>query len=212
MEREPVVSVVDDDPSVRRALSNLLRSAGWLVEVYGSADEYLRATPPDAPNCLVLDVRLPGLSGIDLQHALTQRDVAPPIVFVTGHGDIAMAVRAIQNGAFEFLTKPFREQELLDAIRRGVERNREARRRHAELTDLRSRLAQLTPREHEVMALVVQGHANKVIAATLDLTEATVKAHRGQVTRKMRAASVAELVTMCMTLGLVPSAAPPSAS
>ena len=210
MEHEPVVSVVDDDPSVRRALSNLLRSAGWRVELFASADEYLRAIPPEVPNCLVLDVRLPGSSGIDLQHELAKRDVAPPIVFVTGHGDIAMAVRAIQQGAVEFLTKPFREQELLDAIRRSIERHREARRRHAELMDLRGRLAQLTPREHEVMVLVAQGLANKVIAAELDLTEATVKAHRGQVTRKMRAGSVADLVTMCIELGLARASRPPS--
>lgn len=209
MQDDPVVCVVDDDASVRRALDNLLRSAGWRVVLYASADEYLRSVPPEGPSCLVLDVRLPGMSGLELQERLARREVRPPIVFITGHGDIAMAVRAIQKGAIEFLTKPFREQDLLDAIGRAIECDRIARQRHTELRALRQRLSALTPREQQVMVLVAQGLANKVIAGTFDLTEATVKVHRGHVMKKMQAGSVAELVAMCITLGLVPGSTGP---
>ena len=204
-EREPVVFVVDDDPSMCRSLANLLRSAGWRVQTYSSADDYLQGVRPDAPSCLVLDVRLPGRSGLDLQRELAQADTPPPIVFVTGHGDISMAVHAIQGGAIEFLTKPFREQDLLDAIRRAIDLHRDARRKRAELADLQQRLDLLTPREREVLLLVLAGLLNKQIAAKLGLSEATVKAHRGQVMQKLRAGSVAELVTMGVTLGVVPA-------
>lgn len=198
------IAIVDDDPSMQRALDNLLRSAGWDVAIYGSADAYLNNGSPGVPTCVVVDIRLPGASGLDLQRELVARDVPPSIVFISGYADIAMAVEAMHRGAVDFLAKPFREQALLDAIRRGVQRHRVALDAHAERSDLRRRHASLTPREKEVLVLVAQGLANKEIAARLGLTEATVKAHRGQVMRKMQAGSLADLVVMGLGLDVVP--------
>jgi FixJ family two-component response regulator len=189
--------------SVRDALAGLLRSINLEVQSFGSAQEFLQNKRPDAPGCLVLDVRLPGRSGLDFQRELADSGIQLPIVFITGHGDIPMSVRAIKAGAIEFLTKPFHDQELLDAIQLGIERDRARRRDAAAMAKLHERFGSLTPREREIMALVVSGRMNKQIADDLNVSEITVKVHRGHVMRKMGAKSLAELVRMADRLGML---------
>ena len=201
-EEQPVVFVIDDDPSMRDSLQDLLQSVGMEARVFKSTQEFLRAERPDAPGCLVLDVRLPGQSGLDFQRTLAASGIELPIVFISGHGDIPMTVRAMKAGAVEFLVKPFRDQDLLDAIQGGIERDR-ARRGDATLVaQLRERFVSLTEREREIMALVVAGRQNKQIAAELGVSEVTVKTHRGQIVRKMKAKSLPELVRMADRLGV----------
>jgi FixJ family two-component response regulator len=201
---DATVFVVDDDPSVREAVAGLVRSAGLDVQVFPSAQEFLSRAPRDVPGCLVLDVRLPGLSGLDLQSQMAELGLDIPIVFITGYGDVPTSVRAMKAGALEFLTKPFNDQDLLDAVAKAIERHREARRRRTELDALTGLYRSLTPREKEVMALVVSGMLNKQIAAALGTSEITVKIHRGRVMHKMQAASLAHLVRMGDRLGIRP--------
>ncbi|SPF56192.1 Nodulation protein W [Candidatus Sulfopaludibacter sp. SbA4] len=198
----PAVFIVDDDISVREALKNLLRSVGLRVETFGTAQEFLSSRRSDAPGCLILDVRLPGLSGLDLQRKLAEADIEIPIIFITAHGDIQMSVRAMKAGAVEFLTKPFRDQDLLDAVQQAIDRDRSARTQRAETAELRSRYESLSSREQEIMALVVRGLLNKQIASELGISEATVKLHRGQVMQKMRADSLADLIRVAGRLGI----------
>jgi FixJ family two-component response regulator len=202
-ETDAMVFVVDDDAPMRESLKNLIRSVGLRVELFASAQEFLRSKRPDLPSCLVLDVRLPGLSGLDLQRRTTEAGLEIPIVFITGHGDIPMTVRAMKAGAVEFLTKPFRDQDLLDAIQNALERDRTARAQRAEIEELRGRFALLTPREREVMKRVVAGLLNKQIGAELGTSETTVKIHRHQVMEKMGAGSLPELVRMADRLGIL---------
>ena len=191
-----VVFVVDDDDSVRKSLRNLIRSAHLQVETFASAQAFLAAPRADVPSCLVLDVRMPGLNGLELQKRLVEIEIDIPIVFITAHGDVPTSVRAMKAGAAEFLIKPFRDEDLLEAIDQAIERDRLARQQKAQLTDLRSRYESLTPRERQVMALVVAGLLNKQIAFELGTSEVTIKVHRGQVMTKMRASSLADLVRM----------------
>jgi FixJ family two-component response regulator len=201
-EAAPVVFVVDDDPSVRRAIKRLVESVGLQVELFGSAQEFLRSKRPNAPSCLVLDVRLPGISGLDFQRELADANIHIPIIFITAHADIPMTVRAMKAGAVEFLTKPFRDQDLLDAIHLALERDHTRRLQDEEVAKLRGRYESLTPREREVLPWVVSGLLSKQIADAIGATEATVKVHRSQLMRKMGANSVADLVRMADRMGI----------
>jgi RNA polymerase sigma factor (sigma-70 family) len=191
-----IVYVVDDDPSVGRAIKRLVESVGLQVAHFGSAQEFLRSTRPDAPSCLVLDVRLPGISGLDFQRQLAESNINIPIIFISAHGDIPMTVRAMKAGAIEFLPKPFRDQDLLDAVQVGLERDRAKRQKDAGIATLRDRYESLSPREREVVAMVVSGLLNKQIAAEIGTTENTVKVHRSRAMEKMQAESLADLVKM----------------
>jgi FixJ family two-component response regulator len=199
---QSVVFVVEDDPSMRAALTNLFQSVDLRVEAFGSATEFLQSNLPDVASCLVLDIRLPGLSGLDFQNELAQANIRIPIIFVTGHGDIPMTVRAMKAGAVDFLSKPFRDQDMLDAVATAIERDRKTRRETKILADIQSRFETLTPREREVMTLVATGLMNKQIAAEIDLAEITVKIHRGRIMKKMGAKSLAELVRMSEALAI----------
>ena len=200
---EPTVFIVDDDAQVRESLKDLIRSVGLRVELFASAQEFLRAQHPDAPTCLVLDVRMPGLSGLDLQKQASEAGLEIPIIFITGHGDIPMTVRAMKAGAIEFLSKPFRDQDLLDAIQQALERSRKAREQQAVTKELRRRFASLTSRQREVMERVVAGLINKETGAELGISEKTVKIQRHQVMEKMGARSLPELVRMADSLGII---------
>jgi FixJ family two-component response regulator len=199
---EPIVFVIDDDVSVRKALGSLFRSVGLRVEVFGSAPEFLQSKLPDVASCLLLDIRLPRLSGLDFQADLAKAGIHIPIIFMTGHGDIPMSVRAMKAGAVDFLTKPFRDQDMLDAVAMAIERDKKRRVDAKALSDLQARFAILTPREREVLALVAAGLMNKQIAAEIGIAEITVKIHRSNVMKKMGAKSLADLVRMAETLGI----------
>jgi FixJ family two-component response regulator len=204
-ELRPLVFVVDDDSSVCAALRRLIHSVGLDVETFASAHDFLRAKRSQAPGCIVLDVRLPDLSGLNLQEKLAEANIDLPIIFITGYGDIPMTVRAMKAGALEFLTKPFKDQELLDAIQRGIDKHRGQLARRAEMSELQGRYESLTPRERQVFPLVTEGRLNKQIAGGLGASEKTIKIHRGQVMLKMKANSVADLVRMAEKLGLASS-------
>jgi FixJ family two-component response regulator len=206
---EAIVLIVDDDASVREALSNLFRSVGLQVETFGSAHEFLQSKLPNAPACLILDIRLPRLSGLDFQAELAKADIRIPIIFMTGHGDIPMTVRAMKAGAVDFLTKPFRDQDMLDAVAAAIERDRNSRDEAKALSDLQALFATLSPRERQVMTLVTAGLMNKQIAAEIGLAEITVKIHRGNIMRKMAARSLPDLVRMAELLGIGPSSGRP---
>jgi FixJ family two-component response regulator len=202
---QPIVFVVDDDASMRQALARLLQSVQLRVEVFASPQEFLQSERPNVPSCLVLDVRLPGLSGLDFQAELARADVRIPIVFITGHGDIPMSVRAMKAGAVDFLAKPFRDQDLLDAVTAAIQRDQKRREHENAMTDLRAHFSSLTPREREIMALVASGLMSKQIAAEVGLSEITVKVHRSHLMKKMGARSVADLVRMAEALGVTPT-------
>jgi FixJ family two-component response regulator len=199
---EPIVFVIDDDESMRDALRNLFRSVGLRVEVFPSAAEFLQHRLPDVPSCLILDIRLPRVSGLDFQADLAKAGIRIPIIFMTGHGDIPMTVRAMKAGAIDFLSKPFRDQDMLDAVAMAIERDRQRRDEAKNLSDLQTRFESLTQREREVMTLVTAGLMNKQVAAEIGIAEITVKIHRGHIMRKMAAKSLADLVRMAETLGM----------
>ena len=201
-ESDTTIAIVDDDPSVRKGLERLIRSLGWKTETFGSAQEFLASARTEAPSCIVLDLQLPGLSGLELQKQMTEAGIEIPIVFLTGHGDIPASVKAMKAGAIEFLTKPVEEQHLFNAIQEAVERDRRTRQQQADVRNLRNRYESLTSREQEVMQQVVSGLLNKQIASELKITEDTVKFHRGHIMRKMRAGSLADLVRMAENLGI----------
>jgi FixJ family two-component response regulator len=203
---QPTVFIVDDDASMRQALGRLFYSMRLRVELFESALEFLQSERPHVPSCLVLDVRLPGLSGLDFQAELRKADIRIPIVFITGHGDIPMSVRAMKAGAVDFLTKPFRDQDLLDAVASAIKRDKKRRENEDALADLKANFASLTPREREIMALVASGLMNKQIAGQIDLSEITVKVHRSHLMKKMGARTVADLVRMAEALGVRPDA------
>jgi FixJ family two-component response regulator len=203
LEEEPVAFVIDDDAMVRESVADLLSSVGVAARTFGSPREFLDSRRPNSPGCIVLDVRLPGPSGLEFQGSLARSGIDLPVIFITGHGDIPMSVRAMKSGAVEFLTKPLREQELLDAVHLGIERDRVRRRQAKRVAELRERLASLTAREQEVLALVIRGRLGKQIAYELKLSENTVKVHRSQIMRKMSAASLVDLVRMAEQLGVL---------
>jgi FixJ family two-component response regulator len=200
--KEPIVFVIDDDASMRRALTNLFQSVSLAVEVFGSAPEMLQSKLPDVASCLVLDIRLPGLSGLDFQAELAKANIHIPIIFMTGHGDIPMTVRAMKGGAVDFLTKPFRDQDMLDAVVAAIERDRKRREVEKIVANLQALFETLTPREREILAMVASGLMNKQIAAEIGLAEITVKIHRGHIMKKMGARSLADLIRMAETLGI----------
>jgi FixJ family two-component response regulator len=200
---KPVVFIIDDDSSVRESLQDLLQSIGMQVLCFGSPQAFLQSARPDSPGCIVLDIRLPGQSGLEFQRVLTEVNILLPVIFLSGHGDIAMSVQAMKSGAVEFLTKPVREQQLLDAVQAGLERDRQRRSADLIVVELRQRYESLTPREREVLALVITGRQNKQVAAVLEVSEVTVKVHRSQLMRKMRAKSVVDLVRMTDKLGIL---------
>jgi FixJ family two-component response regulator len=197
---EPIVFIVEDDEAFREALGRLFRSVGLRAEIFGSAAELLQTRLPDVPGCLILDVRLPGQSGLDIQSELAKAEILIPIIFMTGHGDIPMSVQALKAGAVDFLTKPFRDQDMLDAVVSAIERDRGRRKQEKEISDLRARFESMSPREREIMALVTAGLMNKQVAAEVGLSEITVKIHRGNVMKKMGARTLADLVRMAQSL------------
>ena len=199
---EPIVRIVDDDPSMRRALTNLFQSVGLKVEAFGSATEIMDAKAPAVPSCLVLDIRLPGSSGLDLQADLAKANIHTPIIFITGHGDIPMTVRAMKSGAVDFLTKPVRDQDMLDAVQAALERDRKRRDAEKSVSGVRSRFESLSMRQRDVLSLVASGLMNKQVVAELGLAEITIKIYRGQIMRKMGAKSLADLVRMTDALGI----------
>lgn len=201
-EQQAVVFIIDDDPSVRHGVGDLLRSVGLDVQAFSSTHEFLQSNRPNAPGCIVLDVRLPGASGLEFQRSLADSSIHLPVIFISGHGDISMSVKAIKSGAMEFLTKPLREQELLDAVQAGIERDRIRREQDKLISELQVRFNSLTAREREVLPLVVTGRLNKQVAGDLGLSEMTVKVHRSQIMRKMRAKSLVDLVRMADQLGI----------
>lgn len=203
-EGQPIVFVIDDDELVRDSVADLLRSVGLGAQVFGSAQEFLQTKLPDAPACIILDVRLPGASGLEFQRTLANSNIKLPVIFITGHGDISMSVKAIKSGAKDFLTKPLREQELLDAVHACIEEDRAQRHQARLIAELQERFNSLTAREREVLPLVITGRLNKQIAGQLKLSEMTLKVHRGQIMRKMRASSLVDLVRMADMLGIPP--------